>query len=212
MSVKTIVQKFPVSSADIKTLQFKQDNIHDFAWFADKRFIVNHDTCRLASGKIIDVFTYYTPAAKKDWSKQCVILQRMRYDIIQRMDGEYPYNVVSVVQGPESFGGGMEYPTITVISPTEDEKILDYTIAHEIGHNWFYGILASNEREYPWMDEGMNTYYDNRYSKWKHGDKGEMTIGAGSVPIKNWKELDLKPKPLSKEISRSIAAAKNLLN
>ncbi len=65
------------------------------------------------------------------------------------------FHVVSVVQGPESFGGGMEYPTITVISPIDNEKLLDYTIAHEIGHNWFYGILASNERKYPWMDEGI---------------------------------------------------------
>ena len=46
-------------------------------------------------------------------------------------------------KGPESFGGGMEYPTITVISPETNEKMLDFTIAHEIGHNWFYGILGS---------------------------------------------------------------------
>jgi hypothetical protein len=42
------------------------------------------------------------------------------------------------------------------------------TIEHEIGHNWFYGILASNERDHPWMDEGVNTYYDNRYKAIKY--------------------------------------------
>ena len=49
--------------------------------------------------------------------------------------------------GPESFGGGMEYPTSLLFHPNENEKTLDNTIAHEIGHNWFYGILASNERD-----------------------------------------------------------------
>jgi len=37
-------------------------------------------------------------------------------------------------------------------------------ITHEVGHNWFYGILATNERDYPWMDEGMNSYYEQRYT------------------------------------------------
>ena len=159
------MQKFPVSSTDIKTLRFKQDNIHDFAWFADKRFIVDHDTCKLPSGKIIDVYSYYTPAYKKILEQTAVSFAKDAVRTRSEWIGEYPYSMVSVVQGPESFGGGMEYPTITVISPTGDEKILDYTIAHEISHNWFYGILGSNERKYPWMDEGLNTYYDNRYSQ-----------------------------------------------
>lgn len=160
--VKTTVQAYPESSKETKTLQFKQYNIHDFAWFADKRFIVNHDTCRLASGKVIDVFTYYTPAHKEIWSNSV----RNSKDAVRHYSslvGEYPYNIVQVVQGPESFGGGMEYPTITVISPEASAKDLDYTIAHEIGHNWFYGILATNERDHPWMDEGINTFYDNKY-------------------------------------------------
>ena len=117
---------------------------------------------------MIDVFTYYTPMQKKNGA----IVSGFAKDAIHHYSGlvgEYPYNIVSVVQGPESFGGGMEYPTITVISPGEMLKELDNTIAHEIGHNWFYGILASNERDHPWMDEGINTYYDNKYSYLKYG-------------------------------------------
>jgi hypothetical protein len=71
------------------------------------------------------------------------------------------------------FEGGMEYPTITSISPMTSAKDLDLTIEHEVGHNWNYGILASNEREHPWMDEGMNTYFDNRYEAWKYKDDHE---------------------------------------
>ena len=88
--------------------------------------------------------------------------------------GEYPYNVASAVQGPPSFGGGMEYPTITSISPVESERELDITIAHELGHNWFYGILGSNERNHPWMDEGINTFYENKYYSSKYGQRQQL--------------------------------------
>ncbi len=197
-SVKTIVQEFPVSSSEIKTLRYKQDRIHDFAWFADKRFMVAHDTCRLGSGKIIDVYSYYTPSQKKYWENS-LSFAKDAVKIRSEWIGEYPFSVVSVVQGPESFGGGMEYPTITIISPTTDEKLLDYTIAHEISHNWFYGILASNERKHPWMDEGLNTYYDNRYSTWKYGDHGEITVGSRHVSIKNAERILFETKAVTKK-------------
>ena len=162
--IKTNVQKFPPSTSETKTLRYKQDSIHDFAWFADKRFIVNHDTCQLTSGKIIDVFTYYTDRQKEYWQNSVQYCkQAVRFYSSQV--GEYPYKVVNGVQGPQSFGGGMEYPTITVISPVHSVKELDVVLAHEIGHNWFYGILASNERDHPWMDEGINSFYEHRYTE-----------------------------------------------
>lgn len=156
------------TTKETKTLRFTQDNVHDFALFADKHFIVNTDTLQLASGKIVTIASYYTPLQKEVWKSSLQYakdaLRFYSYEV-----GEYPYNTATVVQGPESFGGGMEYPTITIISPTPLPKSLDETIAHELGHNWFYGILASNERAYPWMDEGMNTFYENGYVKKKYG-------------------------------------------
>ncbi len=165
---KIITQLFPASATTSKTLHYRQDNIHDFAWFADKRFIVNYDTCYLPSGKIIDVFSFYTTPYKEVWGNS-IHYSKDAIHYYSTLVGEYPYNVVQAVQGPDSFGGGMEYPTITVISPTGNAKELDNTIAHEIGHNWFYGILASNERKHPWMDEGINSYYDAKYSATKYG-------------------------------------------
>ncbi|MGH2553151.1 MAG: M1 family metallopeptidase, partial [Chitinophagaceae bacterium] len=171
--IKSTLQLFPESANEIKTLHYKQTNIHDFAWFADKRFIVNHDTCRLVSGRIIDAFTYFTPEHKEIWSNS-ITYSKDAVRHYSSLVGEYPYNIVQVVQGPESFGGGMEYPTITVISPGGNFKSLDNVIAHEIGHNWFYGILASNEREHPWMDEGINSYYDARYMLNKYGKQPQL--------------------------------------
>jgi len=161
--IRTNVQKFPRSSSETKTLRYTQTDIHDFAWFADKRFIVNYDTCQLPSGKVIDVYTYYTSEQKQLW-KNSIQYGKQALRFYSSQVGEYPYSTVSAVQGPQSFGGGMEYPTITVISPTSSTKELDIVLAHEIGHNWFYGILAANERDHPWMDEGINSFFEHRYT------------------------------------------------
>jgi hypothetical protein len=176
---KKIIQEFPPSSAIFKTLQYKQDSIHDFAWFADKRYTVNSDTLQLPSGKIIDVYSYYLPAEKQSWENSTRYIKNavlFRSAVI----GEYPYPVVSAVDAQMGFSGGMEYPTITSISPYGSAAELEATIEHEVGHNWLYGILATNERVYPWMDEGMNTYYDNRYKEWKQS----TGIQNGSNPLK----------------------------
>ena len=103
----------------------------------------------------------------------------------------------------------MEYPTITVISPQANEKLLEFTIAHEVGHNWFYGILATNERQHPWMDEGINTFYDNRYAQWKYGNEGEVQFGSQSFAIKDAERLLFETKRLSIKISLLIWSEKN---
>ncbi|MES1225319.1 MAG: M1 family aminopeptidase, partial [Bacteroidota bacterium] len=140
-----------------KTLHYLQDNIHDFAWFADKDFVVKHDTLQLAT-HTVDVYAYYNKANGKNWTGS---INYIKSAITTKSNwvGEYPYDIVSVVEKPGKNTGddGMEYPTITLVSSSSSELI-----NHEVGHNWFYGILATNERLHPWMDEGMNTYYDNR--------------------------------------------------
>lgn len=161
-AIKTTKESFPPTSAAYKTLEYKQDNVHDFAWFADKRFVVNTDSLILPSGKKIEVEAYYIYNSKTIWDSAAYFAKKavLHYS---NLVGEYPYSTVKVVEGPKSFGGGMEYPTITIISPMQNRSLLDRVIAHELGHNWFYGILGTNERKHPWMDEGMNSYYENLY-------------------------------------------------
>ncbi len=151
-----------------KTQIYDQANVHDFAWFADKDFEILHDTLKLAS-KTIDVYAYYNKENKKDWTRS---LSYIKSAILTKSKwlGEYPYATVTVVEKagiPD--GGGMEYPTITLVSGTGNQKMLDLLINHEIGHNWFYGILGSNERKHAWMDEGMNSFYDMRYAQLQYG-------------------------------------------
>jgi len=150
------------AGASTRTLRYCQSDVHDFAWFADRHFHIRHDTLQLPSGRIIDVYGYYTPSAAGAWDNSTDYIKRaIRFR--SALVGEYPFDVVTAVQTKMGSTGGMEYPTITAINVGSDAKDLDLTIEHEVGHNWFYAVLGTNERRYPWMDEGINTYYDNRY-------------------------------------------------
>jgi hypothetical protein len=179
----------PMSTSLLKTLHYKGENIHDFAWFADKDFIIRYDTSQLASGRTIDVFTYSYENGNKNWKKSTSYVEGAIRSYSNWI-GEYPYPTAQAVEGPKNvMSGGMEYPMITLItSPEADEPMLDGVIGHEVGHNWFYGILASNERDHAWMDEGMNTYYQFRYEAYKY--KSNSVFGD-MLPA----EVKTKPTP-----------------
>ncbi len=142
------------SNADVKTLRFIQDNVHDFAWFANKDYRVDFDTVTLNNGQKVE--TWIFAVSKKEAPKG---IEHLNDGVKYYSDkvGNYPYSIAQVVITPLIAGGGMEYPTITNCGSIDRT-----TIIHEVGHNWFYGILGSNERDYPWMDESINTYYEER--------------------------------------------------
>jgi Peptidase family M1 domain len=162
-SKKNDLLAIPPSLKETKTIKFIQTNVHDFAWFADKRFNIRQDTLQLKSGRIINVYAYFLPSKNDVWRTSISMIKK---SILSKSNwlGEYPYNVVSVVDDASNKPGGMEYPTITTLISGGSEANLERVINHEVGHNWFYGLLATNERIFPWMDEGMNTYYDKRYA------------------------------------------------
>ncbi len=159
----------PVSSDKMKTIRYTAENVHDFAWFADKRFMVQKSEVILESGKKIDTWTMFTEQEGEMWKKAIDYVDRS-VKFYSEMVGEYPYPQASAVQSALSAGGGMEYPMITVIGLSGRPKALDAVITHEVGHNWFYGILGFNERDHAWLDEGINSYYDHRYLIKYYGD------------------------------------------
>ncbi len=155
----------PASSKKFKTIQFKADSIHDFAWFADKRFRVLKSEAHLKNGKTIPTYAYFRDIDAPLWQHAAEYAARAVEYYSERI-GDYPYpHASAVMQQSNGVGGGMEYPMITLIGDTPNAKSLDEVITHEVGHNWFYGILGSNERDNGWMDEGFNTYYENAYSE-----------------------------------------------
>ena len=154
---------FPESSDELKTLHYHQENVHDFAWFADKRYKVLKDSVLLPhSGRAVTTWAMFTPNEEHLWQHADDYLNQSTY-YYSLWNGDYPYNQVTAVDGTISAGGGMEYPNVTVIGESGSDFQLNVVIAHEVGHNWFYGILGSNERENAWMDEGLNSFNETRY-------------------------------------------------
>lgn len=137
----------------LKTVEFKQKNIHDFAWFASKNFGLIKDSITVSEQK---VYCYVYSQNQKELNNSNVESIKTAIRYYSENAGVYPYQNVSVVKSELKAGGGMEYPMITICDILTKEVII-----HEVGHNWFYGILANNERDFPWMDESINSFFES---------------------------------------------------
>jgi hypothetical protein len=171
---------FPKSSQEKKTIRYIQSNVHDFAWFADKRYDVLKGEVELPhSGRKVTSWAMFVPQNIELWQKAVEYINDGTY-YYSKWNGDYPYNQVTAVDGTISAGGGMEYPNVTVIGNTGSAQGLETVIVHEVGHNWFYGILGSNERVHGWMDEGLNTLNEVRYFMTKYPDNEAL---AETIPL-----------------------------
>lgn len=172
---------FPPSDAEWKTIRYTQKNVHDFAWFADKRYIVLKGEVELPQSKRkVTSWAMFVPHNVRYWQNAIAYINDGTY-YYSKWNGDYPYNNVTAVDGTISAGGGMEYPNVTVIGNAGSAMELEIVIVHEVGHNWFYGILGSNERVHGWMDEGMNTLNELRYVYTKYPNNtnlSDMVLGG----------------------------------
>lgn len=160
-SYKTIREDFPPSSPTTKTLQFSQHNITGFIWNADKRHIVNHDTCMLPSGKIIDLYSFYSPAVQQQWSKSIVYLKNaVRF--FSAAVGEYPYSSLSITEQPVPTHNRYSKGLGALQSAFSTVPVTERNITEQVGEIWFNTILASNARMHPWMDEGMEAFFSRK--------------------------------------------------
>jgi len=166
---------FPASSSEWKTIRYTQTKVHDFAWFADKRYLVLKGEVELPESKRkVTSWAMFTPKNANLWANAIEYINDGTF-YYSKWNGDYPYNQVTAVDGTISAGGGMEYPNVTVIGNASDAMELEIVIVHEVGHNWFYGILGSNERVHGWMDEGMNTLNELRYVYTKYPDNDNLS-------------------------------------
>ena len=197
---------FPKSSREMKTLHYRQQNIHDFAWFADKRFNVLKDSIQLPhSKKWVTTWLMFTNNEFELWKNATPYINDAIY-YYSLWNGDYPYNQVTAVDGTISAGGGMEYPNVTIIGESGNAKALERVIVHEVGHNWYYGILGSNERKNAWMDEGMNSFMENRYFYTKYPNHKLINSPA----INNAFNLDEYSQRYLSDISYIIPASYNV--
>ena len=137
------------------TWHFIAPNVHDFTWAADKNYI--HDVVPTNFGTTLHFIYKNNPSIIENWKlAEPKTVQLMQY--YNQIVGKYPYNQYSVIQGGD---GGMEYAMCTLILGTGKAEGLVGLIAHEMGHSWFQHVLASNESEHPWMDEGFTSFIED---------------------------------------------------
>lgn len=146
------------------THHFYQHSVHDFAWTASPRFLEFKEKFEFSPGKTTEITLLLQPH-HKNIKKRYIEAIKNAIKYCSLFYGDYPYPTATCVDPAyNSRSGGMEYPTfftggayfITRRGIPRPESI---TI-HEFGHGYFYGLLASNEFEYPWMDEGFTSFLD----------------------------------------------------
>ncbi|MEM7245486.1 MAG: M1 family metallopeptidase [Acidobacteriota bacterium] len=197
-------------STEKKTWRFHAENVRDFAFASSRKFIWDawlHDM----NGHRVWAMSAYPKEAEPLWSKYSTHAIIHTLDVYSRYTFRYPYPVAWSVNGPV---GGMEYPMICFNGPrTEDDGTytdqstsskdgkywnrskygLISVIIHEVGHNYFPMIVNSDERQWTWMDEGLNTFLQSlAEQEWEEGypsrrgepkDIVEYMTSENQVPI-----------------------------
>jgi hypothetical protein len=150
------------NSDSTKTVTYHGDDIHDFAWTASPRYKVKEDGVFQGQMGPVSMRILMQPAHWSQVERHEKIL-RESLDHFERWYGPYPYKTITLVDPePDSAAGGMEYPTFITGETTwfvpEGLHFPELVIEHEFGHQYWYGMVATNEFEDAWMDEGINSY------------------------------------------------------
>ncbi|MDP4985487.1 M1 family metallopeptidase [Pseudoalteromonas tunicata] len=155
-----------------KTWQFKANNVRDFAFASSRKFIWDAKGYQQGGKErpLVMAMSFYPKEGGDLWKKYSTESVIHTMEVYSRFSFDYPYPVAQSVNGPV---GGMEYPMITFNGPrtelqkdgsrtyTQAEKrFLIGVVIHEVGHIYFPMIVNSDERQWTWMDEGLNSFLD----------------------------------------------------
>jgi hypothetical protein len=145
-----------------KTVAFHGEDIHDFAWTADPHYRVVEDSWS-GSGGTVKIRLLMSPEHYDQAGRHLQALKgTLAY--FDKNFGPYPYDRITVIDPPHGAGraGGMEYPTLITAGTTwwmpMGLRIPEDVVEHEFGHQYWYGMVANNEFEDAWLDEGINSY------------------------------------------------------
>jgi len=146
-----------------KTWVFSADNVRDFAFASSRKFIWDAQGHNV-EGKRVMAMSFYPNEGEPLWSKYSTHAIMHTLNVYSRHTFAYPYPVAQSINGPI---GGMEYPMICFNGPRPEadgtysartKYGLISVVIHEVGHNYFPMIVNSDERQWTWMDEGLNTF------------------------------------------------------
>ncbi|HZK75390.1 MAG TPA: M1 family aminopeptidase [Candidatus Kapabacteria bacterium] len=142
----------PTASSGMTTWKFHAAHVHDFAWVADDDYIHEWMTWQ----DTITIHSFYKSWARSYWEKNALAYSLFALSTYNHDFGPYAYRNFSCTMAGD---GGMEYPQLIMITGYRPNPLsLAGVIAHEVGHQWFYGMLGSNETREAFMDEGFTTY------------------------------------------------------
>lgn len=172
--------------SDDSTTRFERwraSDVHDFAWAADPEFVLlEHNFIPPGSlgGEVVRVHTAVREGDLGDWSEVGAWADSTLL-YYGEWFGPYPYGDLWIVQS--ATWGGMEYPQLVLVGRFDPPfyRYFEMVVIHEIGHQWFYGILGNDEVDEAWLDEGMNSYAEIRYFERKYGIRGNMTSLPGWI-------------------------------
>ena len=146
-----------------KVWKFKAENVRDFAWASSPRYI--WDATKTKDGIFIHAF--YLPSESENW-KDGANLNKFTIEFFSKEFGQYIYPQATVVSGPVY---GMEYPMMVFVSGGEQfTNLMELTLIHELGHEWYPMMIGNHETNYPFMDEGFNTYITSTAVNEKFGN------------------------------------------
>ncbi len=174
-------------SGGTATYRYVQQGVHDFAWTAWPGFVERTGTFRHSGLPEVEVRLLLRRETARFAARYRAALEHS-LRLFGTWYGPYPYATLTMVDPPWGAGeaGGMEYPTFIttgtrVLSPLGTQDPEGVTV-HEFGHQFFYGLLASDEMQEPWLDEGINTYASARVMQRAYGPEA-WAFRAWGVPL-----------------------------
>ncbi|ANE45922.1 EnpEP protein [Paenibacillus swuensis] len=181
----------------IRTYQFYADDVHDFAWSASPHFVYAEEPFSAPNVPGVRIKLYLDPK-HKDLQDRYFHAAKSALTEYSKWYGQYPYSTLSIVVPPEegNGAGGMEYPTLVTGfgASTEDPGLeLERVVVHEIAHQYWYGIVASNEFEEAWLDEGFASYSEDKVMEKEYGVAPNLPVESSYItspaPLKqlSWK-------------------------
>jgi Peptidase family M1 domain len=159
-----------------RTWRFYQEDVHDFTWTASRRFLEKKGRFEASGYPPVDIRLLVQPE-HEHLAERYIEATRVALKGYGAWSAPYPYAQITVVDPAWGSGsGGMEYPTLitggtSIWAPPELYSPESVTI-HEAGHQFWYGLVATNEFEEPWLDEGFNRYHDRKAYALGYGPRG----------------------------------------